>query len=169
MKALVRSPARDHAFLGACKNTKLLYFWHVLVCIWVSRKTFWGVFSGFEGFRILYRDGMILSINLIPYSAARVLRLACFSYVVGYLSCGDTGSPRAFRKESPGAGPPESRKSAPRSLKRVRKESKTSLFGLFSDSFETPGRTLSGLQGSRSGGLFRDSFRTLPGFRAHTF
>ena len=28
----------------------------------------------------------------------------------------------------------------------------------------TPGHTLSGLWGSRPGGLFRDSFRTLPGF-----
>ena len=64
-------------------------------------------------------------------------------------------SPKKVPKESPRAGPPESPKSAPRSLKRH-----------FSDSFETPGRTLWGLWGSRSGGLFRDFFRTLSGFRA---
>ena len=57
---------------------------------------------------------------------------------------------------------------------RVSKESKKSpktdfrtLFRLFSDSFGTLfWRTLSGLWGSRPGGLFRDSFRTLSGSRA---
>ena len=53
---------------------------------------------------------------------------------------------------------PESQKSP----KRVQKSG----FRLFSDSFETPGRTLSGLWGSHPEALFQDSFRTLPGFRA---
>ena len=39
-------------------------------------------------------------------------------------------------------------------------------FGLFSDSFETSGRTLWALLGPCPGVLFPDSFRTLPGFRA---
>ena len=52
-------------------------------------------------------------------------------------------------------------KSAPRTLKRVRKESKT----LLSDSFRTILR-LRGALFRDSGGLFRDSFRTLLGFRA---
>ena len=57
-------------------------------------------------------------------------------------------------------GPPKSRKSAPRSLKRVRKESKTRL----SDSF----RTLLRLRAHSFGtlGVLWDSFRTLPGFQA---
>ena len=46
--------------------------------------------------------------------------------------------------------------------KRVRKSG----FRLFSDSFETPGCTLSALLGPSPGVLFPDSFRTLPGFRA---
>ena len=49
-------------------------------------------------------------------------------------------SPKRVRKEYPGAGLQKCRKSAPQSLKRVR-------FGLFSDSFETSGRTLSALLG----------------------
>ena len=53
---------------------------------------------------------------------------------------------------------PKSQKSA----KRVRKSG----FRLFSDSFETPRRTLSALLGPCPGVLFPDSFRTLPGFRA---
>ena len=56
-------------------------------------------------------------------------------------------------KEPPRPGPPESRKSASWSLKRVRKESESQVFWLFSDSFETPGRTLSRLWESRPGGL----------------
>ena len=58
-------------------------------------------------------------------------------------------------------GAPESPKSAPRSPKRVQKRS----FGLFLDSFRTPGRTLWGLWGSPGPeapghpfGLFSDSF-----------
>ena len=58
--------------------------------------------------------------------------------------------------------PEECTAESEKSPKRVRKSG----FGLFSDSFEPPGRTLRGLWGSRPGGLFRDSFRTLPGFRA---
>ena len=55
---------------------------------------------------------------------------------------------------------PESQKSP----KRV----KNLTFGLFSDSFETPGRTLRlwAFWGPCPGVLFSDSFRTLPGFRA---
>ena len=49
----------------------------------------------------------------------------------------------------------------PQSLKRVRRVQKSG-FRLFSDSFETPGRTLSGLLGPCTGVLFRDAFR--PGF-----
>ena len=63
-------------------------------------------------------------------------------------------SPKRVLKESPGTGLPESRKSVPRSPKRVRKLG----FGLFSDSFETPGRTLSGLWGSCPGGSFGTLF-----------
>ena len=37
---------------------------------------------------------------------------------------------------------------------------------IFSDSFETPGRTLWAFLGTCPGVLFQDSFRTLPGFRA---
>ena len=44
--------------------------------------------------------------------------------------------------------------------------SKELTFGLFLDSFETPGRTLSALLGPCPGVLFPDSFRTLPGFQA---
>ena len=75
-------------------------------------------------------------------------------------------SPKRVRKEYLFAGRQKPRKSAPWSLERVRKESKSPLFRLFSDSFETPGRTLSGLLGSCPGVLFPNSFRTLPGFRA---
>ena len=66
-------------------------------------------------------------------------------------------NPGRVRKESvervPGAGPQKCRKSAPRSLKRVRKSG----FTLFSDSFETPGRTLSALLGPCTGVLFSNS------------
>ena len=40
------------------------------------------------------------------------------------------------------------------------------LFGLFSDSFETPGALFRDSGGPALSGLFRDSFRTLPGFWA---
>ena len=75
-------------------------------------------------------------------------------------------NPGRVRKESgkstPGQGPQKCPKSAPRSLERVRNLT----FGLFSDSFETPRRTLWALLGPCPGVLFPDSFRTLPGFRA---
>ena len=70
------------------------------------------------------------------------------------------GSERVPRSLRP-RGAPESPKSAPRSPKRVQKSS----FGLFLDSFRTPGRTLRGLWGSPKPeapghpfGLFSDSF-----------
>ena len=71
-----------------------------------------------------------------------------------------TGSPGPF-----GPGTPEESEKSPERVPSQKPDFRT-LFGLFSDSFETPGRTLSGLWGSCPGGLFRDSFRTLPGFRA---
>ena len=64
----------------------------------------------------------------------------------------------------PAAGEPEAPKSAPRSPKRVQKESEAAFF----DSFRTPGRTLAGLWGSLGPegpghpfGLFSDSFGVL--------
>ena len=73
-------------------------------------------------------------------------------------------SPERVRKEYPCGGAPKVPKEcAPesqKSPKRVRKSG----FRLFSDSFETPGRTLSGLLGPCPGVLFPDSFRTLAGF-----
>ena len=48
-------------------------------------------------------------------------------------------NPGRVRKEYPGAGPQKRRKSARRSLKRVRKESESQVLVSFSDSFETPG------------------------------
>ena len=66
------------------------------------------------------------------------------------------------RKSPPGWEPPASRKSAPRSLRRVRKSG----FGLFSDSFETPGRTLSGLWRPRPGDSFGTLFGLFRGSRA---
>ena len=75
-------------------------------------------------------------------------------------------SPKRVRKESERVsrrlrpwGAPESPKSAPRSPKRVQKRS----FGLFLDSFRTPGRPLWGFWGSPGPeahpfGLFSDSF-----------
>ena len=80
-----------------------------------------------------------LAIGPAPHRVSRALRAR---------------NPGKFRKES-GKGP----KSAPRSLERD--------FRLFSDSFETPGRTLWALLGPCPRALFfPDSFRTLPGFRA---
>ena len=64
--------------------------------------------------------------------------------------------PRGRAPKVPKECAPESQKSP----KRVQNLT----FGLFSDSFGTPGRTLSGLLGPCPGVLFRDSFRTLPGF-----
>ena len=62
-------------------------------------------------------------------------------------------SPKRVPKEYPGTGPQKSRKSAPRSPKRVRKESKTRWL---LDSF----RTLLGLRGA----LFRDFWGPVPGY-----
>ena len=85
---------------------------------------------------------------------------------------------RARRTRNPGRVRPESRKSPPgrdpQSPDRVRpgvsKESEKSPKVGVLDSFRTllrlRGALFSGLWGSRFGGLFRDSFRTLPGFRA---
>ena len=86
-----------------------------------------------------------------------------------------TGSPGPFGPENPGRVRKESRKSTPGQGPKVPKECapesqkspkrvQQSGFRLFSDSFGTPGRTLSGLLGPCPGVLFRDSFRTLPGF-----
>ena len=69
---------------------------------------------------------------------------------------------KRVRKEYPGAGPQKSRKSAPRSLKRVRKSG----FRLFSDSFETPGRILSDFWGPAPGYSFRTLFGLFRGSRA---
>ena len=89
-----------------------------------------------------------------------------------------TGSPGPFApgtpeesekspdKSTPGRGPKVPQECAPESQKSPKKESQTLTFGLFSDSFETPGRTLWALLGPCPGALFPDSFRTLPGFRA---
>ena len=109
---------------------------------------------------------------------------ACTLMSCRYLFSGNSGRPRPAQglpgpsgpepRKSPKRVPEESEKSprggtpgvpkecAPesqKSPKRVRKPG----FRLFSDSFETPGCTLSGLQGSRSGGLFPDSSGTLFG------
>ena len=88
-----------------------------------------------------------------------------------------TGSPGPFGPGTPeesekspervprGRAPKVPKECAPKSqksLKRVRKSG----FTLFSDSFETPGRTLWAFLGTCPGVLFPDSFRTLPGFRA---
>ena len=88
-----------------------------------------------------------------------------------------TGSPGPFRPRTPeesekspervprGRAPKVPKECAPesqKSPKRVRKSG----FRLFSDSFETPGRTLSALLGPCPGVLFPDSFRTLRGFWA---
>ena len=65
-------------------------------------------------------------------------------------------SPKRVRKEYPGQGPKVPKECAPesqKSPKRVRKSG----FRLFSDSFETPGRTLSTLLGPWPGVLFSDS------------
>ena len=71
-------------------------------------------------------------------------------------------SPKRVQKKYPGPGPQKFRKSAPppesqKSPKRVEKSG----FRLFSDSFETPGRTLSGTFGHLAwgtlSGLFSDS------------
>ena len=88
---------------------------------------------------------------------------------------------RALRARNPGRVRKESRKSPPGGTPRVPEESATesqkspkrlrkSGFGLFSDSFETPGRTLRGLWAFRAGdsfgtlfGLFRGSVPEGPG------
>ena len=69
------------------------------------------------------------------------------------------------RKSTPGRDPQSPERVRPGVSKESEKSPKPEIRTL-SDSFETPGRTLSGLWGSRPGGLFRDSFRTLSGFRA---
>ena len=79
---------------------------------------------------------------------------------------------RALRARNPGRVRKESRKSTPgqgpKSAERVRtgvskeSEKRKSGFRLFSDSFETPGRTLSALLGPCPGVLFPDSFE-VPG------
>ena len=71
-------------------------------------------------------------------------------------------SPKRVRKGVPPWGAPESPKSAPRSLKRVQKESEAA----FLDSFWTPWRTFWGLWGSPGRATLSDSFRTLLGFQA---
>ena len=88
-----------------------------------------------------------------------------------------TGSPGPFGPGTPGESekspervarcrtpkvPKECAPESQKSPKRVRK----SRFRLFSDSFETLGRTLWALLGPCPGLLFPDSFRTLPGFLA---
>ena len=65
-------------------------------------------------------------------------------------------NPGRVRKEYPGAGPQKCQKSAPRSLKRVRKESKTWL----SDSFQTLLRL--------RGALFRHFWGPAPGYSFRT-
>ena len=92
------------------------------------------------------------TIGPVPHRVSRALRAQ---------------NPGRVRKKSgksmPGPGRPQKcRKSAQKSPKRFR----NSGFRLFSDSFETPGRTLSELLGPCPGVLFPDSFRTLPRFRA---
>ena len=72
------------------------------------------------------------------------------------------GTPEESGKSTPGQGP----ESAERVRPRVSKESEKSPKVMFSDSFETPGRTLSALSGPCPGVLFLDFFRALPGFRA---
>ena len=79
-------------------------------------------------------------------------------------------NPGRVRKESggkntPGQSPKCAERVAPESQKRP-KRVRTSGFRLFSDSFETPGRTLAALLGPCSGVLFPDFFWTFPGFRA---
>ena len=70
----------------------------------------------------------------------------------GEKQAGTTKESERVRKESPGAGPPESRKSAPQSLKRVRRSG----FRLFSDSFETlRGALFRVSRGPGPGGSFR--------------
>ena len=70
-------------------------------------------------------------------------------------------SRKRVRKEHPGAGPQKCRKSAPRSLKRVRKESETqnfqTLFGLFWDSGGHCFGTFVALPRGTLSGLFSDS------------
>ena len=68
-------------------------------------------------------------------------------------------SPKRVRKEHPGPGPQKSPKSAPRSLKRVRKESESQV----SDSFRTLLRLRGALFGDFSGPGPGYSFRTLFG------
>ena len=71
-------------------------------------------------------------------------------------------SPKRVRKEYPGAGPQKCPKSAPWSLKRVRKKSESQIL----DSFRTLLRHSLGTFGALPQGTLPDSFRTLPGFRA---
>ena len=65
------------------------------------------------------------------------------------------------RKSPRGRAPKVSKECSPESQKSPKRVQKSG-FGLFSDSFGTPGRTLSGLLGPCPRVLFRDSFRTLP-------
>ena len=74
-------------------------------------------------------------------------------------------SPKRVQKEYPGAGSPKVPKECAPESQKSPKESESQVLD-FSDSFETPGRTLSALLGPCPGVLFPDSFRTLPGFRA---
>ena len=79
------------------------------------------------------------------------------------------GTPEESEKSperAPGRRTQKSRKSAPRSLKRVRKESENQLLDSFQTLLRLRGRTLSGLWGSCARVLFPHSLRTPPGFRA---
>ena len=111
-----------------------------------------------------------------PFFASKWLKYAVFAFQkaqkVGMSASKMEGFPRNSREIAQivgGQDRPRSAQGLPTpSGPEPRKSPKRVLsgFGLCSDSFETPGRTLSGLWGSRARGLFRDSFRTLSGFRA---
>ena len=118
-------------------------------------------FDLFWGFPYHLRWGPLLTY----FTVFRLLRL-------GSAPPPRTGNHRRVRKESHKSPPswdpqsPERVRPGPletqKSLKRVRKSG----FRLLSDSFETPGHTLSGLWGPAWGGSSFQDFRTLPEFWA---
>ena len=71
---------------------------------------------------------------------------------------------RVPKKSTPGQGPKSPEKVRRGVPKESEKSPKNQVSDSFSDSFGTPGRTLSALLGPSCGVLLRDSFWTLPAF-----